>query len=135
MDYQHGNSFDMSILLVSLLRGAGYNAYCVSGYATKKLTTMDDTRLIADPVLILEHYKITKNDIDFEILRNQKKEVLATNKKYKVKENKELASQFLKKQQEKKEQIELDANQALANELEILQKVKYSIFYLFKQKR
>ncbi|KAM4017283.1 dynein regulatory complex subunit 7 [Anomaloglossus baeobatrachus] len=39
---QKGNCFDFSVLLCSLLLGAGYDAYCVSGYATHKMCLMDD---------------------------------------------------------------------------------------------
>lgn len=38
LNWQCGDSFDYSILLCSLLLGAGYDAYVVVGYATSKLT-------------------------------------------------------------------------------------------------
>lgn len=41
---QKGNCFDFSVLLCSLLLGAGYDAYCVCGYATRETTLMDETR-------------------------------------------------------------------------------------------
>ncbi|XP_066440298.1 dynein regulatory complex subunit 7 isoform X1 [Eleutherodactylus coqui] len=41
---QKGNCFDFSVLLCSLLLGAGYDAYCVSGYATQEMCLMDETR-------------------------------------------------------------------------------------------
>lgn len=34
---QRGTCFDYSTVLCSLLLGAGYNAYCVSGYAVKEM--------------------------------------------------------------------------------------------------
>lgn len=43
---QKGNCFDFSVLLSSLLIGAGYDAYCVCGYATRETTLMDETREI-----------------------------------------------------------------------------------------
>ena len=43
---QKGNCFDYSMLLCSLLIGAGYDAYCVCGYATKQITLLDQTRNI-----------------------------------------------------------------------------------------
>ena len=43
---QKGNCFDFSVLLCSLLIGAGYDAYCVCGYATRETTLMDETREI-----------------------------------------------------------------------------------------
>ena len=36
----------MSMVLCSLLIGAGYDAYCVCGYATREITLMDQTRNI-----------------------------------------------------------------------------------------
>ncbi|XP_063169158.1 dynein regulatory complex subunit 7 [Candoia aspera] len=42
--YQRGNCFDFSILLCSLLIGAGYDAYCVNGYATKDICLMDESK-------------------------------------------------------------------------------------------
>jgi len=41
---QQGNCFDCSNLLCSLLLGAGYDAYVVSGYATKEVCLSDETR-------------------------------------------------------------------------------------------
>ena len=43
---QKGNCFDYSILICSLLIGAGYDAYCVSGYANRETTLMDQAREI-----------------------------------------------------------------------------------------
>ncbi|GIQ88390.1 hypothetical protein KIPB_010631, partial [Kipferlia bialata] len=43
LEFQAGDSFDMSVLLVSLLAGAGYDAYVVVGYAAQTLTTKDRT--------------------------------------------------------------------------------------------
>uniref|UniRef100_A0A7S1I6I9 Dynein regulatory complex subunit 7 n=1 Tax=Eutreptiella gymnastica TaxID=73025 RepID=A0A7S1I6I9_9EUGL len=37
--WQAGDSFDMSLLLLSLLIGDGYDAYCVIGYAVEEVTT------------------------------------------------------------------------------------------------
>ncbi|NXL51043.1 DRC7 protein, partial [Podilymbus podiceps] len=43
LKYRRGNCFDFSVLLCSMLIGAGYDAYCVQGYATRKLCTLDET--------------------------------------------------------------------------------------------
>ncbi|NXI53986.1 DRC7 protein, partial [Chloroceryle aenea] len=43
LKYQRGNCFDFSVLLCSLLIGAGYDAYCVHGYATREMCTLDET--------------------------------------------------------------------------------------------
>lgn len=41
---QKGNCFDFSVLLTILLIGAGYDAYVVSGYATREVCNMDQSR-------------------------------------------------------------------------------------------
>lgn len=43
LKYQRGNCFDFSVLLCSMLIGAGYDAYCVHGYATREICTLDET--------------------------------------------------------------------------------------------
>ncbi|KAJ3378839.1 hypothetical protein HDU84_007250 [Entophlyctis sp. JEL0112] len=47
---QCGNCFDYSVLLVSLLRGFGYDAYVVSGYATREITILDETKTDSESV-------------------------------------------------------------------------------------
>lgn len=41
---QKGNCFEYSTLLCSLLIGAGYDAYVISGYATKETCLADESR-------------------------------------------------------------------------------------------
>ena len=41
---QKGNCFEYSTLLCSLLIGAGYDAFVVSGYANRETCLMDETR-------------------------------------------------------------------------------------------
>jgi hypothetical protein len=41
-----GDCVDFAILLCCLLRGCGYNAYCVAGYAPQYITTLDQTRTV-----------------------------------------------------------------------------------------
>ncbi|KAL2300190.1 hypothetical protein Nmel_012154 [Mimus melanotis] len=43
LKYQRGNCFDFAVLLCSLLTGAGYDAYCVHGYATLEMCSLDQT--------------------------------------------------------------------------------------------
>lgn len=45
---QRGNCFDMSVLLCSLLRGVGFNAFVVSGYASRRITLMDESDVEVD---------------------------------------------------------------------------------------
>ncbi|NXB46819.1 DRC7 protein, partial [Leucopsar rothschildi] len=44
LKYQRGNCFDFAVLLCSLLIGAGYDAYCVHGYATLEMCFLDQTQ-------------------------------------------------------------------------------------------
>ncbi|RMC09229.1 hypothetical protein DUI87_14237 [Hirundo rustica rustica] len=44
LKYRRGNCFDFTVLLCSLLIGAGYNAYCVHGYATLEMCSLDQTQ-------------------------------------------------------------------------------------------
>ena len=53
---QAGNCFDYSVLLTSLLIGAGYDAYTVAGYATREVCNMDQTRMVC-PLLIRSEEK------------------------------------------------------------------------------
>ena len=53
----------MSIVLCSLLIGAGYDAYCVCGYATREVTLMDQTRDICP--LLKQENKVSASLIPF----------------------------------------------------------------------
>ncbi|XP_061225044.1 dynein regulatory complex subunit 7 isoform X2 [Neopsephotus bourkii] len=44
LKHQRGNCFDFSVLLCSMLIGAGYDAYCVQGYAILEICTLDETQ-------------------------------------------------------------------------------------------
>lgn len=44
LDFQKGNSFECATLLASLLLGQGYNAFVVSGYASREQVLCDMTR-------------------------------------------------------------------------------------------
>jgi len=85
---QKGNCFDFSNLLCSLLLGAGYDAYCVCGYATKEVTLMDQSRSQC-PLL-------KKKDTI------QKEEGKTKENKYDVKPPRDLRSKYLIKMEERK---------------------------------
>ncbi|XP_043937261.1 dynein regulatory complex subunit 7 isoform X2 [Protopterus annectens] len=91
---QQGNCFDYSVLLCSLLIGAGYDAYCVSGYAIKEICLMDESREIC-PLLMAKEEKETE-------------EKKVTTKKYAVKPPRDLQSKF-EQQQEAKRLAEMKA--------------------------
>ncbi|RKO85891.1 hypothetical protein BDK51DRAFT_18590, partial [Blyttiomyces helicus] len=97
---QTGNSFDLSILLVSLLRGVGYDAYVVSGYARRDVTLMDETETDADAAA-------TGEDPGDEALPAGKPAgkpaaPQQAQSKYKVKAPRHLRSMFLMKQEERR---------------------------------
>ncbi|CAG5133748.1 unnamed protein product, partial [Candidula unifasciata] len=105
---QRGNCFEYSTLLCSMLIGAGYDAYVVSGYATRETCLADESREIC-PLLKKKDEK--KEEV-------QKKQI----KKYTVKPPKDLLSRFeLKmearkkaelKAEEEKQKAELERRQA-----------------------
>uniref|UniRef100_A0A8C8RPG4 Dynein regulatory complex subunit 7 n=1 Tax=Pelusios castaneus TaxID=367368 RepID=A0A8C8RPG4_9SAUR len=86
LKYQQGNCFGFSVVLCSLLIGAGYDAYCVNGYATREICMMDETREVC-PLL------------------KKSKEVRSPEKvkKYAVKPPRDLRSKFELQQAAKKE--------------------------------
>ncbi|XP_070577144.1 dynein regulatory complex subunit 7-like [Ptychodera flava] len=85
---QKGHCFEMSTLLCSLLLGAGYDAYVVSGYATRETCLCDETREICP--LMKKKQQVKQEE--------KKKEA----KKYSVKPPKDLRSKFIIKQERRK---------------------------------
>ncbi|KAG2393056.1 hypothetical protein C9374_009633 [Naegleria lovaniensis] len=82
--WQKGNSFDLSILLTSLLIGAGFNAYCVSGYAKKSIVFNDQTQRLFP-------FEIEPEE---EAVKEEKK--IFKESKYKLKVRPNLTSHFKK---------------------------------------
>uniref|UniRef100_F6URF0 Dynein regulatory complex subunit 7 n=1 Tax=Monodelphis domestica TaxID=13616 RepID=F6URF0_MONDO len=89
LKYQKGNCFDFSNLLCSMLIGSGYDAYCVSGYASQDICLMDLTREVC-PLLRKP-----------EEAASQKEKVVP--KRYTIKPPKDLRSKFELAQKAKKE--------------------------------
>nr|XP_033799522.1 dynein regulatory complex subunit 7 isoform X2 [Geotrypetes seraphini]XP_033799524.1 dynein regulatory complex subunit 7 isoform X2 [Geotrypetes seraphini] len=86
---QKGNCFDFTVLLCSLLIGAGYDAYCVSGYATREMCLMDETRAVCP---LMKQVK--------EVSEKTQKKIP---KKYSVKTPRDLRSKFELEQVAKQE--------------------------------
>ncbi|ORZ35140.1 hypothetical protein BCR44DRAFT_130074 [Catenaria anguillulae PL171] len=63
LSMQSGNCFDMAVILVSLLRGAGYDAFVVSGYATRTLTLMDETHVDVDTNKLLQETGFVRTEL------------------------------------------------------------------------
>ncbi|CAL8263433.1 unnamed protein product [Merluccius merluccius] len=103
LETQRGTCFDVSTLLCSLLLGAGYDAYCVSGYAVREMCLLDQRRQECPLVM--------------DTLAEDKRQV----RKYAVKPPRELRSNFERRQQEQKEQevrVELLKRQQEAQRLQ-----------------
>ncbi|XP_025037492.2 dynein regulatory complex subunit 7 isoform X1 [Pelodiscus sinensis] len=87
--YQRGNCFGFSVVLCSLLIGAGYDAYCVNGYATREICLMDETKEVCP--LLKKSKKILKEPVKEKV------------KKYAIKPPRDLRSKFELQQAAKKE--------------------------------
>ncbi|KAJ3246304.1 hypothetical protein HDU78_007388 [Chytriomyces hyalinus] len=118
---QCGNCFDYSVLLVSLLRGFGYDAFVVSGYASRDITTLDETKTESDTIGVPSP-KESVDPVPSEKDGPAEKAAKAaeSSSKYKVKPPRTLHSHFLISQDEKaKLQAQKDLeNQRLAMERE-----------------
>ncbi|XP_027589843.1 dynein regulatory complex subunit 7 [Pipra filicauda] len=89
LKYQRGNCFDFTVLLCSLLIGAGYDAYCVHGYATQEICALDQTQ---DPC---------------PLLKKPQEVPVKKSRKYRVKILSEPQSKFeLQQKAKKKEEVE-----------------------------
>ncbi|NXN76412.1 DRC7 protein, partial [Himantopus himantopus] len=95
LKYQRGNCFDFSVLLCSMLIGAGYDAYCVHGYATREICTLDETLELCP--LLRKPQEVPK-------------ERMKKSNKYRVKPPPDLQSKF-ELQQEAKKAAETEAAQ------------------------
>ncbi|NXJ32559.1 DRC7 protein, partial [Ciconia maguari] len=93
LKYQRGNCFDFSVLLCSMLIGAGYDAYCVHGYATREICTLDETLELCP--LLRKPQEVPKEEIK-------------KSNKYRVKPPPDLQSKF-ELQQEAKKKAETEA--------------------------
>jgi hypothetical protein len=90
LNWQAGDSFDISNVLCSLLIGVGYDAYVVAGYAPKSVTTNDQSRTTC-PVLEAEAAAETE-----EAKKAGESKGNASASKYRVKQATVLESKFVK---------------------------------------
>ncbi|XP_033373119.1 dynein regulatory complex subunit 7 isoform X2 [Parus major] len=105
LKYQRGNCFDFTVLLCSLLIGAGYDAYCVHGYATLEMCSLDQTQELC-PLLRKPPEVPEEEDPN----------------KYRIKYPLEPQSKFLLQQQAKKEE-ETESAEKEESEEEVLMEV------------
>ncbi|KAA3679423.1 uncharacterized protein DEA37_0012095 [Paragonimus westermani] len=106
---QKGTCFEYATLLCSLLLGVGYDAYVVSGYATRECCYMDQTRLISPYVKCEEKRVSSEEETD--------------SKKYLIRPPRDLTSQFeqaclAKELQAEAERARLEKEQAELEEEE-----------------
>ena len=91
LKYQIGDCFDFSIVLCSLLIGAGYNAFVVYGKAPREITTKDESNMDApeqaDDIRIIEPDLNDKNEDTNADLIREKPTIESTyvNKEYDIK--------------------------------------------------
>nr|KAJ3422211.1 hypothetical protein HK105_000709 [Polyrhizophydium stewartii] len=102
---QSGNCFDMSVLLSSLLRGVGYDAYVVSGYASRNITLMDQTRTSTEQPGIRLPGEDAAKHAQHTITLAQNSSDSSAPSKYRVKPPRQLKSSFLAKQEERRRQL------------------------------
>ncbi|KAL0978403.1 hypothetical protein UPYG_G00170020 [Umbra pygmaea] len=89
MQTQRGSCFDFSTLLCSLLLGAGYDAYCVNGYALKEICLLNQS--LEQCPLLVTHTE-----------ENAPEQNLQVNK-YSVKPPRDFRSQFQQLQEKRKQ--------------------------------
>ncbi|XP_041350936.1 dynein regulatory complex subunit 7-like [Gigantopelta aegis] len=109
---QKGNCFEYNTLLVSLLIAAGYDAYVVSGYASRETCLADESRGVC-PLLKKKE----------EAKQEEKKMII---KKYSVKPPRDLTSKFILKQERRKvaEQEAEEEKRRVDEELKQLEREK-----------
>ncbi len=109
LKWQIGDSFDISIVLCSLLIGAGYNAYVVYGIAPRFITTKDESDLpppeLQDDMKIIEPDLSEKGDGLIVQEMGDKQTPESGYDRTKEKENKE------KEEEERRRNTEIDDDQ------------------------
>ena len=95
-----GHSFEMATLLGSLLIGHGFDAYVVSGYATREVTANDQCRVVCPAIAVKESERKAREE---EEQRQTPDEVLPRTK-YQLKAPIDLGSKFLKQLDAEEEQ-------------------------------
>ncbi|KAI6645898.1 hypothetical protein LOD99_13156 [Oopsacas minuta] len=98
LDTQEGNCFEYSHLLCSLLLGAGYDAYVVSGYATRDITLFDLTSEVCPLLQETEHEEVNKTE--------------STPSKYLARPPRSLESGFKEKVEKKRREAEKKRREA-----------------------
>lgn len=87
--WQKGDSFDLSIVMVSLLTGAGFDAYVVIGKAPKSISICNESSL--------EYIERHKGEIKDEIFEKNEFGDLEKKNEFAIRKKDPVASRFLEK--------------------------------------
>ena len=114
---QEGHCFEMSGLLASLLLGAGYDAFVVSGYATREICLADKTRIDTD--VIKQNPALEEIDSEWD---KQFPEVPRKKTRYIIRPVKDLTSKFDQKMKDKEirknqDKIDKERNEILKKQM------------------
>ncbi|KAJ3328293.1 hypothetical protein HDU76_010208 [Blyttiomyces sp. JEL0837] len=101
-----------------LVMGFGYDAYVVSGYASREITVLDETRTDSDTVGIPSPAKPPTANATTVNTSQSEDDKLANTGRYKVKPPRQLRSQFLLKQEEKRKALALKEQELKRLEME-----------------
>ncbi|KAH9593703.1 Dynein regulatory complex subunit 7 [Schistosoma haematobium] len=115
VNLQKGTCFEYATLLCSLLIAAGYDAYVVSGYATRECCYMDETRETC-PFLIGDEVKETTDDVENEEVEP---------KRYIIKPEKDLTSKYEHAMTMKDLQFEAERVKQARKEAELAEEERY----------
>jgi hypothetical protein len=116
LQVRSGDCLDLSIFLVSLLRGAGYNAYCVSGYAPEWITQADQSEVVCP--LLPDQVELARKKKEEE---EKKKEDAKYHNKYAILARPEHKSRYRAARIQEQEDI---ARQAIEDEEARVRKLK-----------
>merc|ERR1711881_818007 len=108
---QEGNCFEVAGLLASLLLGAGYDAFVVSGYATRELCLADETRV--ETAITEENPAL--EDID-GVWENQVGAEKRKKTRYIIRPSKDLTSKFDRDMEARRQKKIQDEQQRIVDE-------------------
>ena len=107
LQWQAGDSFDTSIVLCSLLIGAGYDAYCVYGSAPKFITTNSVDKNLNCPfdLNIDEEEKDDIRDPDEELMKKKEEVKVKPVEDFKIPQKPALKSSYVEKKENEEDRL------------------------------
>lgn len=106
-----GDCFDMSMLLTSLLIGAGYDAYVVHGYAPQYITLKDQSKTECPLTHIQNETDMEKSNLMDEIRIDSFEAIKSIGGEYHIPDNRVQGSNFVKKLKDQEELSKVDTFQ------------------------